>query len=132
MKVNDRLYFLTIAIIVGFIFVASELVAEDAAFHNAPPDTLQVHNPYAGEVNAITAGSRLYAANCGSCHGIKGRGTENIPALAEGSTQTASDGEIFWFITRGAAGNGMPSWATLSERQRWQIVTYLKSLKGPA
>jgi mono/diheme cytochrome c family protein len=126
------LYFLTIAISLGVIFLASQLVAEDTNFHHAPLSSAELHNPYAGEVTAIAAGSRLYAANCGSCHGIKGRGTGNIPALAEGRTAAAPDGEIFWFITRGAAGKGMPSWAAMSERQRWQIVTYLKSLKGPA
>ena len=78
------------------------------------------------------AGARFYATNCGSCHGIKGRGTGSIPPLSEGPTQSASDGQVFWFVTTGAANNGMPAWGTLPERQRWQIVTYLKSLKGPA
>ena len=36
-------------------------------------------------------------------------------------------GEIFWYITKGDINNGMPSWATLP-RQRWQIVSYVKSL----
>ena len=40
------------------------------------------------------------------------------------------DGEIFWFITTGSVENGMPSWAQLSEQKRWQIVTYLKTLKN--
>jgi hypothetical protein len=53
-----------------------------------------------------------------------------MPALAQGATQSASDGEVFWFITTGAADKGMPSWSTLPERQRWQLVTFLKSLKN--
>ena len=53
-----------------------------------------------------------------------------MPALAQGPTQSASDGEVFWFITTGAADKGMPSWSTLPERQRWQLVAYLKSLKN--
>jgi mono/diheme cytochrome c family protein len=130
MRVDARSYFLTIAIAIGFIFLASELEAEDT-FHNAPPSSVHLKNPYAGQPSAAAAGSRLYATNCGSCHGIKGHGTGNIPALSEGPTQTASDGEVFWFITTGAADTGMPSWASLREQQRWQIVTYLKTLKGP-
>jgi hypothetical protein len=51
-------------------------------------------------------------------------------AVSQGPTQSASDGEVFWFITTGAIDKGMPSWSTLSERQRWQLVTYLKSLKN--
>lgn len=130
MRGDARLYFLVTAIIaVGFIFPAPPVIAEDSNFHNAPANSVQKKNPYTGQSSAA-AGSRLYATNCGSCHGIKGRGTANMPALDEGPTQSASDGEIFWFITTGATDKGMPSWASLPERQRWQIVTYLKSLKG--
>ncbi|MGC2196801.1 MAG: cytochrome c [Terriglobales bacterium] len=68
--------------------------------------------------------------NCRSCHGINGRGTGNVPSLSHGPTQSATDGEVFWFITTGSVDNGMPSWASLSEQKRWQIVSYLKSLKN--
>jgi len=51
-----------------------------------------------------------------------------MPAVAEGPTQSAPDGAVFWFITNGAPDKGMPSWSSLSERQRWQLVSYLKSL----
>jgi len=133
MKVDIRSCFLIAAIsAIVFSFPASILIAQDAHFHNAPASSNQLKNPYAGQPTAAAAGSRLYATNCGSCHGIKGRGTGSIPPLSEGPTQSASDGEVFWFITNGAADNGMPSWASLPARQRWQIVTYLKSLKGPA
>ncbi len=133
MRVNVRSYFLIAAI--GAIVLnvpASIVIAQDAHFHNVPASSNQLKNPYAGQPTAAVAGSRVYATNCGSCHGIKGRGTGSIPPLSEGPTQSASDGEVFWFITNGAVDNGMPSWASLPARQRWQIVTYLKSLKGPA
>jgi len=133
MRVNVRSYFLIAAI--GAIVLnvpASIVIAQDAHFHNAPASSNQLKNPYAGQPTAAVAGSRVYATNCSSCHGIKGRGTGSIPPLSEGPTQSASDGEVFWFITTGAVDNGMPSWASLPARQRWQIVTYLKSLKGPA
>jgi mono/diheme cytochrome c family protein len=133
MKVNVHSYFLVAGIsAIVFCFSASMLSAQDAHFHNAPASSSQQKNPYAGQPAAAAAGSRAYATNCGSCHGIKGRGTGNIPPLSEGPTQSASDGEVFWFITTGAVDKGMPSWASLPARQRWQIVTYLKSLKGPA
>jgi mono/diheme cytochrome c family protein len=133
MRVDVRSYFLTVAIsAVVFTFSASIVKAQDAQFHNAPASSVQMKNPYAGQSTAVAAGSRLYATNCGSCHGTKGHGTANMPALSEGPTQSASDGEVFWFITTGTPDKGMPSWASLPERQRWQIVTYLKSLKGPA
>ena len=133
MRVNVRSYFLIAAISAIVLNVpASIVIAQDAHFHNAPASSNQLKNPYAGQPAAAAAGSRVYATNCGSCHGIKGRGTGSIPPLSEGPTQSASDGEVFWFITTGAVDKGMPSWASLPARQRWQIVTYLKSLKGPA
>jgi glucose/arabinose dehydrogenase len=42
--------------------------------------------------------------------------------------QTVPDGEVFWFITQGSKSGEMPSWAWLPESQRWQLVTYLKTL----
>ena len=53
-----------------------------------------------------------------------------MPAVSQGPTQSVPDGEIFWFITTGAVDKGMPSWSSLSERQRWQLVAYLKSFKN--
>jgi glucose/arabinose dehydrogenase len=91
---------------------------------------MQHKNPLAGEQTAIDAGAKLYAANCVACHGAGGRGSGNIPALSHGPTQSAPDGEVFWFITTGSVANGMPAWSSLSEPQRWQIVAYLKWLNS--
>jgi glucose/arabinose dehydrogenase len=133
MRVGVRPYRVTAAMgAILLIFPASRLPAQDAHFHNAPASSSQLKNPYVGQKTAVTAGSRLYATNCGSCHGIGGRGTGNIPALSQGPTQSASDGEVFWFITTGSVNNGMPAWGSLSEQKRWQIVAYLKSLKNSA
>jgi glucose/arabinose dehydrogenase len=106
--------------------------AQDAHFHNAPAATMHQKNSLAGQQTAIVAGEKLYVANCLACHGAAGRGSGNIPALSEGPTQSAADGEVFWFITTGSVANGMPAWGSLSEPQRWQIVAYLKSLKSVA
>jgi glucose/arabinose dehydrogenase/mono/diheme cytochrome c family protein len=131
MRVGVRSYCVTPAIgAILLIFPASSLAAQDAHFHNAPASSSQLKNPYVGQKTAATAGSRLYAMNCGSCHGIGGRGTGNIPALSQGATQSAPDGEVFWFITTGSVNNGMPAWGSLSEQKRWQIVAYLKPLES--
>ena len=107
--------------------IRSSLFGQDAHFHNAPASRAQMKNPYTGQAAAATAGAKLYATNCARCHGANGQGTGEVPALAEKTIQSAPDGEIFWFITRGSVKNGMPSWAKLPERERWQLVTYLKS-----
>jgi hypothetical protein len=61
---------------------------------------------------------------------VNGQGSGNIPPVAQGPTQSAPDGEVFWFLTTGSVNNGMPAWGSLPEQQRWQIVAYLKSLKN--
>jgi glucose/arabinose dehydrogenase/mono/diheme cytochrome c family protein len=105
--------------------------AQTASFHNAPETAVQTKNPYAGKRAAAQAGANVFAQHCAACHGTKGEGSGIIPALATGPAQSAADGAIFWFITQGNPNNGMPAWATLSEQQRWQVVTYVKALGGP-
>lgn len=107
---------------------ASVAMAQAQSFHDAPSTAVAATNPYHGQATAIDAGSTLYAGRCASCHGNIGQGSGNIPALRQGAAQQASEGALFWFITKGAPANGMPSWAVLPEQQRWQIVAYLKTL----
>jgi glucose/arabinose dehydrogenase len=133
LKHTHRLHFVSAAgcvLALGALVPASNLTAQDAHFHDAPASSKRQKNPYAGQHTAAEAGSKSYAAHCASCHGVAGHGTGNVPALNQGATQSAPDGEVFWFITEGSIDNGMPSWATLAKQERWQIVTYLKSLKN--
>lgn len=115
----------------SLLFLAAQAPAQDAHFHNAPTSAAQEKNPYAGQSSALAAGAKLYAANCASCHGPSGQGTGNIPPISKGPTQTAPDGEVFWFITNGSPSNGMPAWGEkLSTEERWQVVTFVKSLQN--
>src|ERR1700693_4244034 len=100
----------------------------DAKFHNAPASTRVTKNPYARQDAAAQAGKALYARNCLSCHGKMGKGTGNVPSLVDGRLDAVPSGEVFWFITQGDKDNGMPSWAALPEKQRWQIITYVKAM----
>jgi glucose/arabinose dehydrogenase len=104
------------------------LHAQTTSFHNAPASAQDVKNPYAGQAQAVRAGKDVYIHNCGACHGNTGQGAGNVPPLAHGAIQTTPDGAIFWYITQGDTNNGMPSWAGLPEKQRWEVVTYLKTL----
>jgi len=108
----------------------SSLQAQNQAFHDAPASAREQNNPYAGQPTAARAGRTAYAQNCGSCHGRNGGGTGNIPSLAKKTTQAATEGEIFWFITKGDVANGMPAWDKMPEAKRWQIVTFVKSLRS--
>src|SRR6202795_4723914 len=108
------------------LFLVASSPAQNASFHNAPPSTKQQKNPFEGQQAASARAD--YVSRCGACHGQNGEGTGNIPPLATGKAQGASDGELFWYITKGDVNNGMPSWESLSDEQRWQIVNYLRVL----
>jgi glucose/arabinose dehydrogenase/cytochrome c5 len=108
------------------------LQAQTTSFHKAPASTEQDKNPYSGQAAAATAGRAVYEQKCLSCHGVNAQGAGNVPSLRAGATQTAPEGSIFWYITRGDLNNGMPSAGSLPEEQRWQVVTYLKSLPNAA
>jgi glucose/arabinose dehydrogenase len=115
-----------------FTLLASGLTsahAQNAKFHNAPASAKSTKNPYGGQTDAAAEGAKLYTRNCGSCHGVGGRGTGNVPALNAASKKSITDGEIFWYVTKGDVDNGMPSWKALPEAQRWKIITYLRTLK---
>ena len=113
--------------------LALSALASAGNFHDAPASAKQMKNPYAGSATAATAGGELFAKRCASCHGKTGTGSGNVPSLTDDPTKSASAGEIFWFITTGSVDNGMPSWASLPEKDRWQIVTFVQSLgKGGA
>jgi glucose/arabinose dehydrogenase len=102
---------------------------QNPSFHNAPATASEVKNPLNGKVPANA--KHLYITNCSKCHGDRGDGMGNIPALKRGPSQSASDGELFWFITKGDMNNGMPPWSSLPEQDRWAIISYVKSLGHP-
>jgi len=112
-------------------FLVPSLLAQDSGFHHAPSSAAAQKNPFAGQHAAVAAGEKIYASKCSNCHGEGGHGTGIVPSRAKGRAQKAKAGELFWFITQGDEDNGMPSWASLSDKQRWQVVTYIKSLGTP-
>jgi glucose/arabinose dehydrogenase/mono/diheme cytochrome c family protein len=102
--------------------------AQNPTFHDAPAPAKAMKNPYAGQ--QADAAKSSYDVRCAKCHGVNGDGSGNIPSLTGGPAQSASDGELFWYITKGDVNNGMPSWKSLSPRERWQIVNFLRVLGG--
>src|SRR5581483_767406 len=117
------------------VLAAVSVFAADSPFKDAPASAKAMKNPLAGQPAAVDAGKTIYARNCLSCHGRTLQGTGNVPSLVDGSLKGVSQGEVFWFITKGDKDNGMPSWAFLPEDKRWQVVSYVESMvsgKGTA
>lgn len=83
---------------------------------------------------SLVKGKRLYKQNCAACHGIDGQGhtpmgktIPNIPDLTNSSTKEQSDQELFDQITNGKPP--MPSFRQLSEKERWDLVKYVRTLE---
>lgn len=70
----------------------------------------------------------MFADHCAQCHGPDALGQGKRPSLRTPEVQGASDGEIFWILRNGYLRRGMPSWSSLPEQTRWQIIAYVKSL----
>jgi glucose/arabinose dehydrogenase len=118
---------LAVAVLVSHISI-HPLNAQNAKFHDAPASVKFTVNPLLGQ--DTNAGRVLYQNRCSACHGPAGTGSGNIPDLTAQKTQGASDGELFWYITKGDLNNGMPSWEGIPENERWQIINFLRVLGG--
>lgn len=91
------------------------------------PDTPK--NPFGADPAAIAAGKRLFDGTCTVCHGPGGAGTVRAPALDTGQLMHGGeDFQILQTIERGVPGTQMPSFASLSAQQLWQLVSYVRSL----
>jgi mono/diheme cytochrome c family protein len=123
-----HILFILLAILMTGVMLglAPSSAAQSAGFRNAPASAAEMKNPYQS-ASAAAAGKKLYAQNCAQCHGSNLRGIGPAPALDRAPVKDAKPGELFWFITKGKLESGMPSWASLPQQQRWQIVTFLES-----
>lgn len=94
----------------------------------APATSASRLNPYDRQDAAKQAGAKLYQRHCSACHGENAGGRGRAPALASPDVRGAAPGALFWVLRNGSLRRGMPSFSHLPEQQRWQIVTYLKTL----
>jgi mono/diheme cytochrome c family protein len=107
---------------------SKEVYAELA---KAPRKAVARPNPLANDPDAVAAGANLFDQHCTECHGQLAEGGRKGPSLRADPVQQATPGTLFWILTNGVVRRGMPVWSKLPEPQRWQLVSYLKSL-GPA
>ncbi len=95
----------------------------------APEKARDRKNPYEGQAGSIAAGEKLFRQHCAECHGEDALGRGRAANLRSSGVQNATPGELAWFLRNGNLAHGMPPWAGIPEQRRWQIITYLKSLR---
>jgi cytochrome c len=86
-------------------------------------------NPLERDPDAVAAGRKLFLQYCAECHGNTAEGGRKAPNLRAEEVQSATPGTLFWILTNGVVQRGMPVWSKLPEPERWQIVTFIKSLQ---
>jgi len=100
-----------------------------AALAEAPEKARARKNPFEGNPEAVAVGRKLFEQHCAECHERNAGGTRKGPSLLREEVQQAAPGTLFWILTNGVVRRGMPVWSKLPEQQRWQIVSFLQSLK---
>ncbi|HYL63516.1 MAG TPA: c-type cytochrome [Candidatus Methylomirabilis sp.] len=99
-----------------------------AELAKAPQKARAKRNPLEKDPDAVAAGRNLFEQHCAECHGAGAQGSRKGPSLLVEQVQSAEPGAIFWILTNGVVWRGMPVWSKLPEPQRWQLISYLKSL----
>ena len=96
---------------------------------NVPAKARLRKNPVDGDPNSVRVGMKLFRQHCAECHGATGEGSKKAPSLRVEEVEQAAPGALFWILTNGVVRRGMPVWSKLPEPQRWNLVSYIKTLK---
>jgi mono/diheme cytochrome c family protein len=104
----------------------------------APAAARFLNNSVPPNEASLATGEQLYTQNCMVCRGVDGKGDgpaaralRSPPANLTVHVPLHTEGELWWWITNGIAGTQMPAWKnTLSDAERWTIVTYLEARFG--
>ena len=101
-----------------------------AELSKAPVKAASRQNPLESDPEAVAAGAKLFQLHCAECHGATADGGRKGPSLRAEEVQQVTPGTLFWLLTNGVVRKGMPVWSRLPEPQRWQLVSYIKSLSA--
>jgi mono/diheme cytochrome c family protein len=106
-----------------------------------PEDADKTKNPTTANAESIEKGKALYMerskGNCVFCHGETGAGNEaNMPKLRRKPADLtnkehmaeATDGELFWKISKGIQGIMPAGEKRMTEEERWHVVNYVRTL----
>jgi mono/diheme cytochrome c family protein len=92
-------------------------------------------NPQSG-APSVAAGKKSAETNCVTCHGASGKG-DGVAAAAltpkpadwtSAKVKNDSDGTLFCKVSNGRGP--MPPWKHLPDKERWDLVNYIRSLGG--
>ena len=121
--------------VVAAVAMAGLIGTSVSAWAQGPWDAPAAEKSKKSPGGNAAAGKKLAETNCVTCHGASGKG--DGPAAAalnpkpadwtSAKVQAESDGSLFWKISNGRGP--MPPWKHLPEKDRWDLVAFVKSLK---
>jgi mono/diheme cytochrome c family protein len=116
---------ITIVLIVMGSWLVNDASQRTEALRNATPGVI---NPTVADADSINAGKQIYDAQCATCHGPNGAGSESQPmtqrpADFRSRLVNRRDEDLFGAIPHGNGAIGAP----LSEIERWNVINYLRS-----
>ncbi len=105
-----------------------------------PPARTRIRPP-SGRGDA-SRGAGLYRDGCAACHGAEGRGDGPsaaalgvpLPDLSRGEVAFKAGSrpeDVYRVLTAGMAGTPMPSFASVPERDRWDVAAFVTTLYRP-
>ena len=104
-----------------------------------PKEIRDKANPIAPGPSAVSAGMKIYAGFCASCHANDGSGDIGLgksmfppaPDMRLPATQELKDGELFHIIEEGVRFTGMPGWGNDTpegEEMAWNLIHFIRHL----
>ena len=82
-------------------------------------------------VHANENGEKIYKQTCAACHQVGGVGTPPIfPALKGSKVVNGSEQDIIELLLKGRSGTAMLSFASLSDQDLADVLTYIRTSWG--
>jgi mono/diheme cytochrome c family protein len=126
---------LTALLVVSFLPLLMHAQGKEEKW-TAPASAKAIKNPVASSEESILEGKNVYAKQCKSCHGTKGKGDgpkaakleKDCGDLSSAEFHSLKDGEIFWMIEEGK--DPMPTFKKkITEEEAWAVVNYIRTLE---
>ncbi len=116
--------------VITLLLMSSTTIAEE----ETPPPYQGMSNPYPWTDEHIQAtGKSIYSQKCSGCHGINGASLTGSDFSTEEYSADLEENPdyYYWILSEGNLAIGMPGYnASLSNEERWQVLTYTWSLRS--
>jgi len=136
MKLNKLVLIFFAVILTACNFSLAEDITPPPNY--VPPTPMPTLGPlYPAQAPSIENGAAIYAEKCAACHGDEGMGDgpdgKQLPVTVAGLGlpqvgQAAKPSDWFTMVSRGNIERYMPPFISLSEQERWDVITYALTL----